>query len=128
MHRPRMVSGARVLRPGAVRHAISTLLTQRERGCCERGTLRGPFVFKPHAFVLGRRTLTRLYVLSDLRKLNRRSPSWLFFRDGASRAGFEVTIGSHVAMQLAMERLSNAHGMTAKRGGLPPGGQQSVPG
>jgi hypothetical protein len=123
-----MVSGARALRHGAVRQAISTFLTQRERGCCERGTLRGPFVFKAHALVLGSWALTRLYVLSDLRKLNRRSPSWLFFRDGASRAGFEVTIGSHAAMQLAIEPLSNAHGMTGKRGGLPPGGQQSVPG
>ena len=46
MHRPRMVSGARALRRGAVRHATSTLLKQRERGCCERGTLRGPFVFE----------------------------------------------------------------------------------
>ena len=49
------------------------------------------------------------------------------YSDGASRAGFEVTIGSHAAMELAIERLSNGHGMTAKRG-LPPGGQQSVPG
>ena len=64
MHRPRMVSGARALRRGAVRHAIGTLLTQRERGCCERGTLRGPFVLRAHALVLAGAPLTRLYVLS----------------------------------------------------------------
>ena len=64
MHRPRMVSGARALRRGAVRHAIGTLLTQRERGCCERGTLRGAFVFKAHPLVLAGAPLTRLYVLS----------------------------------------------------------------
>jgi hypothetical protein len=52
MRRPRMVSGARALRRGAVRHAIGTLLTQRERRCCESGTLRGPFVLRAHALVL----------------------------------------------------------------------------
>jgi hypothetical protein len=36
----------------------ATHLTQRERGCCERGTLMA------HALVLGRRALTLLYVPS----------------------------------------------------------------
>jgi hypothetical protein len=60
MRRPRMVSGARALRRGAVRHAIGTLLTLRERGCCERGTLRGPFVLRAHALVLAGEPLPHL--------------------------------------------------------------------
>jgi hypothetical protein len=59
MRRPRALCAAELYAT-----QIGTLLTQRERGCCERETLRGPFVFKAHPLVLAGEPLTRLYVLS----------------------------------------------------------------
>jgi hypothetical protein len=122
MRRPRMVSGARALHPGAGRHAkYHASNTARTRALRERD-FTWTVCLTAHALVLGRRaTNPPLLAVCICRKLNG-SRGYYFSRE-ASRAGFEVTSESYAATRLAIERLSNGPGMTAKPGRLPPDGR-----
>jgi hypothetical protein len=122
MRRPRMVSGARALHPGAGRHAkYHASDTARTRALRERD-FTWTVCLTAHALVLGRRaTNPPLLAVCICRKLNG-SRGYYFSRE-ASRAGFEVTSESYAATRLAIERLSNGPGMTAKPGRLPPDGR-----